>query len=157
MPRHEQVSPDEDLATFYPDAAAPGFSASVAPNPSSIPSPVAASAPPGPAAPSAAPSSPVAPVPRPPVPVVRGELKLDPPPAVAANAPTPWIAGVLSLLLPGVGQIYAGQTAKGAVLLAVAFFTCAGGGLLSIVAALDAYAVAGRRQRGEALRDWQFF
>ncbi len=66
------------------------------------------------------------------------------------------IAIVLSVFFPGVGQMMLGQTTKGIVILAVSFFTCAAGGLLSIGAALDAYCVAMARKK-RPVDDWEFF
>ena len=66
------------------------------------------------------------------------------------------IAIIVSLFIPGVGQLMLGQTPKGIAFLAVMFFTCWGLGLLPIVAALDAYLVA-RARKYRAIGDWEFF
>jgi TM2 domain-containing membrane protein YozV len=66
------------------------------------------------------------------------------------------LAIILALIFPGLGQIMLGQTTKGAVLLAVALFTCGGLGLLTIVSALDAYCVAMTRKT-RPIEDWEFF
>ena len=71
--------------------------------------------------------------------------------------PSPLLAAVISFLLPGLGQLLAGQTTKGATLLVVAVCTGCGGGLFNIVLAIDAYAIAKRRVNNEPVSDWQFF
>lgn len=67
------------------------------------------------------------------------------------------VAALLSLVLPGVGQMLLGQVAKGAVLLIVAVFTVGLCGVLNVVAAIDAYLVAQRVKRGETIGDFTFF
>lgn len=158
MPRHVVVSPEEDLAAFYGGADPVATSGAALP-PLEPPAPVA----PELSAPQAAePPPPPRPISPPPVsarsttppatpPVVR------PPAQPNVNAPDPVIAALASLIVPGVGQLLAGQNAKGLVLLGVAFITCGMGGLLNIVAAADAYLIAQRRKRGEVVQDWQFF
>jgi TM2 domain-containing membrane protein YozV len=72
---------------------------------------------------------------------------------------------VLSVLLPGLGQIVLGQVGKGIVLLAgpIAFYliTCGFGFLLApvvwIVAAVDAYKIANKLRGGKPVRRWEFF
>ncbi len=59
-------------------------------------------------------------------------------------------------LIPGLGQLMLGQTTKGLVILGLAIFTCAGGGLISIASVIDAYLVAIARQRRE-VGEWEFF
>ncbi len=94
-------------------------------------------------------------------PADRPDFPLVPPPAKPVVAvplgPDPWVAGLASLLLPGVGQIYAGQARKGGVLILLAFLTCMGLGTLNLVTAVDAYRVARRRERGEVLGPWTLF
>ncbi|MDP2315070.1 MAG: hypothetical protein Q8P41_19375 [Pseudomonadota bacterium] len=79
------------------------------------------------------------------------------PVVVAVAPPNPVLAALISAILPGAGQIYAGQTVKGVLLLVVAFFTCFGGGLFNVLAAVDALLIAQRKARGEVVGDWQFF
>lgn len=71
-------------------------------------------------------------------------------------------AAVLSLFLTGGGQIYNRQYVKGVVLLvitiALAFGTC--GAFVCIawpVLLIDAILIASRLNRGEIVRQWQFF
>ena len=174
MPRHEQISPDEDLASFYgatppplPGAVVtppplPGAAATPPPVPGSVVS-AASFSPVDPSAdlpvPGATPSEPASEQRR--MAAVQRPMPTFPaqnaPAAVVAGAPNPVIAAVLSLFFPGAGQIYAGQGLKGGVLLLVAFFTCMGGGLLNIIAAIDAYLIAQRRAAGEPVGDWKFF
>lgn len=161
MPRHEQVSPQEDLASFYaggdPTAGGPGGERPATPPPlPSAPLPVT----PLPAAPLPAAPLPTAP---PPLPTSAPPMAA-PPPALAAPAPImnssgpePAFAAIVSFILPGAGQLWAGQTLKGVALLVVAFFTLSGCGLLSVLAAIDAYLIAQRKRRGETVGDWQMF
>lgn len=78
-------------------------------------------------------------------------------PAPLPGGPAPLLCALLSLFLPGAGQILAGQLAKGIVMLLLAFFTVGFCGLLNLLAAADAWLVAKRRHRGEKLGEWQFF
>jgi hypothetical protein len=55
----------------------------------------------------------------------------------------PWLAALLSLGVPGLGQVYLGQHLKGVVLFSVSALLCFGGGLCNVVAALDAWSLAG--------------
>ncbi len=168
MPKHIQVSPDEDLGAFYggggrthipddlpgspfameiddPESEESQATPPVGSEPASPPTP----APPVGDPPVAAPP----PVPPPPTPSPRSTaVQLTP-----YTGPSPIVAALLSLFLPGVGQIMAGQTTKGAVFLVLALCTGCGGGLFNIVLALDAYAIAKRRTNNEPVADWQFF
>ena len=174
MPRHEQISPDEDLASFYgatppplPGAVVtppplPGAAATPPPVPGSVVS-AASFSPVDPSAdlpvPGATPSEPASEQRR--MAAVQRPMPTFPaasaPSAVAANAPNPVLAALMSLVLPGVGQIYAGQALKGGVILVAAIFTCMGGGLLNVIAAIDAYLISQRRAAGEPVGDWKFF
>ncbi|MBV1861330.1 MAG: PQQ-like beta-propeller repeat protein [Nannocystaceae bacterium] len=73
-------------------------------------------------------------------------------PAKPLKPANPVVAAIMSLLIPGVGQLMNGQTIKGLVILVVSVFTFYMLGLASILAALDAYFVARKRlEGGEAL------
>ena len=61
-----------------------------------------------------------------------------------------------SLFLPGVGHILMGQVKKGALILALALFTCFGAGLVPVVVALDALFVALAKRERE-VDEWEFF
>lgn len=61
-----------------------------------------------------------------------------------------------SLFLPGVGHILMGQVKKGALILALALFTCFGAGLVPVVVALDALFVALAKRERE-VGEWEFF
>ena len=63
---------------------------------------------------------------------------------------------VILALIPGLGQLMLGQTAKGLVILGIAIFTCAGGGLVSVASVIDAYLVAVAKKR-RVVGDWEFF
>jgi TM2 domain-containing membrane protein YozV len=67
------------------------------------------------------------------------------------------LAALASFFFPGAGEVWAGQTVKGAVMLVVALFTCGGCGLMNLGLAYDAYKIAQRRRNGESVGDWQFF
>jgi len=77
----------------------------------------------------------------------------------------PVLMGVLSALIPGLGQIILGQTAKGIVMLVVATFltvgTCGWGLLLYplnwVVSGLDAYKIATKLKQGNPVGGWDFF
>jgi TM2 domain-containing membrane protein YozV len=78
-----------------------------------------------------------------------------------SNPPkNPILAAVLSLLLlGGVGQIYLGQMKKGIILIvATAVLSCIGiGFIVWIVGIIDAYMLADKLQKGEAIGDMQWF
>jgi hypothetical protein len=76
---------------------------------------------------------------------------------VPYSGPTPLVNALVSLFLPGVGQILAGQTTKGAVLLLVAICTGCGFGIWNVLLAADAYAITKRRVALERVEEWQFF
>lgn len=72
----------------------------------------------------------------------------------------PIIAAVLSLLLlGGVGQMYIGQMKKGVILIvATVVLSCIGiGVIIPVLGAVDAYMLADRLQKGEAIGDMQWF
>jgi len=72
----------------------------------------------------------------------------------------PIVAAVLSfILLGGVGQIYLGQTKKGIIIMVVTLIlSCIGIGLITwIVGVVDAYIMADKLQKGEAIGDMQWF
>ncbi|MDP2311528.1 MAG: protein kinase [Pseudomonadota bacterium] len=92
-------------------------------------------------------------------------------PALPTHAPglppdpgtSPLLAALLGLVcIPGVGQLYNGQAAKGLVLMVVvSTLTCATGGfswfLTAPVLAIDAWGVAARRKRGSRVGAWTSF
>jgi len=70
------------------------------------------------------------------------------------------LAAILSLiLLGGVGQIYLGQTKKGVILIVgTLLLSCIGiGVLIPVLGAVDAYMIADKLQKGEAVGDMQWF
>jgi TM2 domain-containing membrane protein YozV len=72
----------------------------------------------------------------------------------------PIIAAILSLiLLGGVGQMYIGQMKKGVILIvATVVLSCIGiGVLIPVLGAIDAYMLADKLQKGEAIGDMQWF
>ena len=87
---------------------------------------------------------------------------------VSPSGKSPLAAALLSFFLfGGVGQIYLGQTAKGAAFIG-AYVVCVcvlsfvGIGvllapILSVVGAIDAYLIATRLQNGESVAAWKFF
>jgi len=64
---------------------------------------------------------------------------------------------ILSLLIPGVGQMVIGQVTKGVVILVGGFFLGYLCGLLNILTAIDAYDLAKKYNSGQPLREWEFF
>lgn len=57
----------------------------------------------------------------------------------------PWFAAIMSLLLPGVGQIYCGKIERGVIFIIIGillWFTIIGGIIMGIIAAIDAYNLA---------------
>ena len=78
-----------------------------------------------------------------------------------SNPPkNPIIAAVLSvLLLGGVGQMYIGQMKKGIILIvATVVLSCIGiGVIIPFLGAVDAYMLADKLQKGEAIGDMQWF
>lgn len=82
-----------------------------------------------------------------------------PPPAAAepVEQVSGGMAAVISLFLPGAGQIYLGQTAKGGVMLFLALISCGCFGLMNLIAAADAWMLAGKRNQGKQLGDWEMF
>lgn len=74
----------------------------------------------------------------------------------------PTVMAILSLVVPGLGQMVLGQTVKGIVLfvlfLGVGLSTwCFGGVAVAIVAIIDAYQIATKLKRGQAVGQWDFF
>ena len=70
------------------------------------------------------------------------------------------LAAILSLiLLGGVGQIYLGQTKKGVILIVgTLLLSCVGiGVIIPVLGAIDAYMIADKLQKGEAVGDMQWF
>lgn len=70
------------------------------------------------------------------------------------------VAAILSLLLfGGVGQMYLGQTKKGIIIIvATLILSCIGVGLvIPILGAVDAYMMADKLEKGEAIGDMQWF
>ena len=71
------------------------------------------------------------------------------------------LALILSLLFGGVGQLYLGQTTKGIILTVVWFLGWCTFGVVSFVAsivgAIDAYMIADKLQKGEAVGQMQWF
>ncbi len=73
-----------------------------------------------------------------------------------------WLACLLSVVFPGIGQIYNGQTMKGVLLICLAVLgggvTCCVGYLpVWIAAVVDAPLIADKLNRGLQVGDWDFF
>ena len=62
---------------------------------------------------------------------------------------------LLGLFLPGVGHVYLGQKAKGALIFAGALLTGCLLGLFCLYAALDGLYLARKLNRGEAIGKWE--
>ena len=74
----------------------------------------------------------------------------------------PWIAGLLSFLLTGLGQMLIGQVKKGIVILIVSFFLgFVTFGLSAFIviplAIIDAYLIAKKVKEGKRVGEWEFF
>jgi TM2 domain-containing membrane protein YozV len=78
------------------------------------------------------------------------------------NKKLTWLAVLLSILVPGLGQIYNGQTVKGIVLLLLAVV---GGSITCgiayfpvwVIAVVDAALIADKINRGIHVGEWDFF
>jgi TM2 domain-containing membrane protein YozV len=74
----------------------------------------------------------------------------------------PVVAGLLSFLIIGLGQIYNGQVAKGLVLLVSAIVlgvltACIGPLVVAVVSIVDAVMIAKKLQQGQAVGEWEWF
>ncbi|MFA0782122.1 hypothetical protein, partial [Fervidibacter sacchari] len=74
----------------------------------------------------------------------------------------PVVAGLLSFLIVGLGQIYNGQVAKGLVLLVSAIVlgvltACIGWLVVAVVSIVDAVMIAKKLQQGQAVGEWEWF
>jgi len=81
----------------------------------------------------------------------------------ANQSKSPVLAGLLSFLLIGMGQVYLGQVEKGLSMLSVALLLIMKvvlgplGLVLLIFSVLDAFFLARKIERGQPVRKWQFF
>ena len=64
----------------------------------------------------------------------------------------PWLAAVLSLVVPGLGQVYLGQYLKGVALFFSSALLCFGLGLCNVAAAMDARSIAYQLQKQDVSR-----
>ena len=62
---------------------------------------------------------------------------------------------LLGLFLPGLGHVYLGQKAKGALIFAGALLTACLLGLVGVYAALDGLHLARKLNRGEPIGPWE--
>ena len=81
----------------------------------------------------------------------------------------PTLMAILSLVIPGLGQIVLGQNIKGLAFLAaclgLSVVTCYGGGVFTmlllvaadVVAIIDAYQIGQKLQQGRPVAQWEFF
>jgi TM2 domain-containing membrane protein YozV len=75
-------------------------------------------------------------------------------------AKSPLLAAVLSLVIPGLGQLYLGQERKGIVILAATialWCTFIGGPIASIIAVVDAYQIGKKLAAGQVVGDMEWF
>jgi hypothetical protein len=76
------------------------------------------------------------------------------------SSANPLLAALLSsLLFGGVGQIYLGQRKKGLVLIAgtlIGSFFFGLGAIIGFLGTEDAYSIAQKLRKGEAVREWEF-
>lgn len=74
----------------------------------------------------------------------------------------PWLIGILSFLITGLGQIVLGQTAKGITMLVasvVLSFLTAGLSILITVpiSVIDGVLIANKQKEGKPVQEWEFF
>ncbi|HHV44043.1 MAG TPA: zinc ribbon domain-containing protein [Firmicutes bacterium] len=69
----------------------------------------------------------------------------------------PWAAALISFFIPGLGQILVGQVVKGCVILILTLTAFLFGPIINILAALDAYLITKKINRGTAVGPWEFF
>ena len=67
------------------------------------------------------------------------------------------LATLLSCVLPGVGQIYLGQTHKGLAILLGSLALCCLGGVLGPLMAVDAFRLGEKLEDGNPIGKWEFF
>jgi TM2 domain-containing membrane protein YozV len=75
-------------------------------------------------------------------------------------AKSPLLAAVLSLVIPGLGQLYLGQERKGIIILVatiVLWCTFIGGPISSLIAIVDAYQIGQKLATGQAVGDMEWF
>ena len=89
------------------------------------------------------------------------QLHAEPMAAATTSELSPVVAAILAFVLPGLGQLLNRQVSKGVVLM-VGFLTVGSlfGGLvqtvLRVLCAIDAYRIADRRRKGEAVADGEW-
>ena len=88
---------------------------------------------------------------------IKAVVRAAPVPAEPVAQVSGGLAAVISLFLPGAGQIYLGQTVKGGVMLVLALVSCGCFGLINLIAAADAWMLASKRNQGKQLGDWEMF
>jgi TM2 domain-containing membrane protein YozV len=156
MPRHVTVSPEEDVAAFYGGHDPAVMGPKVAPEPGA---PEVGTPPVTPGWPDSVPEVPATGL-KPLKPVIRPMPPSLTQPEIVADAPNATVAALLSLLVPGLGQLYLGQGQKGTVLVIAGLITgCGLGsfGILNLICGIDAWFLAERKRKGETLGPWQFF
>lgn len=81
----------------------------------------------------------------------------------ATNTKSPFVAGLLSFLMVGMGQIYIGQLEKGLTMIAIVLLLIVTvvlgplGLLILIFNVVDAFMLARKLNQGMTVRKWQFF
>jgi TM2 domain-containing membrane protein YozV len=79
-------------------------------------------------------------------------------PAGASKAKSPVFSSMLSLVIPGAGQISLGQRKKGLLLLFAVLltWTIGVGWLIGLISAIDAYGIGQKLKRGALVQPWEF-
>ena len=73
---------------------------------------------------------------------------------IQSNGISAVLAVILSCLIPGIGQIYLGQTLKGVLILVGTFVT---GPVGWVIAMIDAYLIGKKLESGKSVGEWEFF
>jgi TM2 domain-containing membrane protein YozV len=93
-----------------------------------------------------------------PKPVYRGSKGQAQGTTVGAKNPT--VAGLLSFFIPGAGQIYNGQIAKGLLiflLFCLSIIIFCSSIIIWIIGIIDAVMIAQKLQRGQSVDKWEWF
>jgi TM2 domain-containing membrane protein YozV len=76
------------------------------------------------------------------------------------GARNPTVAGLFSFFIPGAGQIYNGQIAKGLLILLLSLsllLSCLGTIIIWIIGIIDTVMIAQKLQRGQSVGKWEWF
>lgn len=79
-----------------------------------------------------------------------------------SSSKEPWLIGILSFLITGLGQIVLGQTAKGVTMLIVSIvlsiITVGFTALITVpISVIDGVLIANKKKEGKPVDEWEFF